>query len=354
MSTVDKYVEKYGAVADLVSSKKEFIVKQIINTTLLLVILGAFGCFDWMHLQFHFEYLSDASFWFNVVIKAIADICAYNIGINVIVDEVIKKNTTLQKLKSIYNELNNYKDEDFEEYINKYNRECKIEAYINEINFKIVKLNKFSRKSDKLLYSSKAEDKQELKKINRYCIKRQQLEDLKTDTYIEANIDNLEVKYKDVDAGIFDLEINGTQKIVQNKVTGSINKGRVITSATTLLGILAGTIFVNSFRLTPNTQELEDGVVAAMNYAIKMITDIGLILWQFLRGVLTTPRIVSQQLTNPLEERVKILKKYYTWRRSNGKTVPQYFLDLVKEPVKEEYIEVTEEQLKKLTEEGEI
>ena len=71
-----------GDVSDLISSKKEYVIKQVVNIFLLLIILVVFGCFDFLHLQFHFEYLLETNFWINVVTKAIADICAYNIGIN--------------------------------------------------------------------------------------------------------------------------------------------------------------------------------------------------------------------------------------------------------------------------------
>ena len=216
-------------------------------------------------------------------------------------------------------------------------------AYKNYINFKIVRLNKFAKKKDKLLYSSKL--REEEKERNRYCIVRKQLEELKTDEYVDANIDSLEVKYKDIDAGIFELEINGSQKIIENKVTGSVNKGRVVMSITTLMGVIAGPIIINSISLDPNDEELVEGTVAAINYAIKMASDIAIIIWQFLRGIFSTHNIVSQQITMPLAERVKILKKYYSYRLSQGKTVPQCYKDLLEEV---EYVEMTKEELEKI------
>lgn len=343
--SLNKLGESSESVKELVSSKKETIIKQGANLFLLLIILLVFGCFDFLHLTFHWEYLIDPNFWISVGTKAIADICAYNIGINVIIDELIKRNTTLCILKTNYDNLNKYKEHDFETYITLYNRECKITQYKNDINYKIYKLNKRAKHSDKILYSNDDENSNSLKLSNRYCVKRLELEQLKTDEYIEKNIDTLEVRYVDVDPAVFDLEINGSQKIIQNKITGSLNKGRAIASITTLAGVIIAPIIINSFALDPNRQEFEDGVIAGVNYALKMASDIGILIWQFLRGILSTHKIVSQQLTIPLEERVKILKKYYKWRKDTGKSVPQCYEDLFKEV---KYVELSEEELKQI------
>ena len=104
-----KVAEAYGnfsdSVGDLVSSKKQFITKQVLNVVLLLVILLVFGCFDFLNLVFHYEYLFNANYWINVGTKAVADICSYNIGVNFIIDDIIKRDLTLQNLKKIYEEL---------------------------------------------------------------------------------------------------------------------------------------------------------------------------------------------------------------------------------------------------------
>lgn len=332
---VNKFGDAVVDLSDLISSKKEYALKQIANALLLLIILLVFGCFDFLHLTFHYEYLFDPNFWISVGTKAAADIASYNIGINVIIDDVINRNKVLREIKRTYEKLNKYKDEDFVEFINEYNRDCKIQAYKNKIIRKIYLLNKTARQRDKLLYANKLADA-EVKKKNRYCVKRTELEQLKTDEYIKSNIDALDIKYKDVDPAVFELEINGSQKVVENKVTGSVNHGRIVLSLTTMLGIIAVPIINNAWQLDPNKEEFEDGVVAGVNYAIKMATDIGIIIWQFTRGMFSTSKIVSTEITTPLSLRVKILKKYYAWRTKKGLWTPQCYLDLLKEENKKE------------------
>ena len=332
---LDNINEKVSSVSELISSRKESILKQTINIIMLVIVLIIFGCFDWLHLRFHFEYLADSNFWINVGTKATADVLSYNIGINMVIDEVIKRNKVLNELKRIYDNLNKYKDKDFDDFIKEYNKECKIKVYKSEMNYKIYKLNKHAKRKDKLLYDKYEKKLKEYPDTtftsNKYCIKRRELEELSTDEYINNNLDTLDVKYREIDPSIFALEINGTQKIEYNKVTGSVNKGRAIMSLTTLAGVVVFPIIMNSISLAPNGEELEEGIVTAVNYAIKIASDIGIVVWQFSRGVMSTPKIVSRELTSPLSERVKILKRYYAWRKDKGLYVPQCYLDLIQQ-----------------------
>ena len=338
MNIIDKGVQGLQSVTDtaqdlseLASTHRQFIVKQVANILLLLVILVVFGCFDFVHLTFHFEYLKDPNYWGNVAMKVISDICAYNIGINFVIDDVIKRNKVLGKIKNTYEALNSHKERDFEYFVSHvYNPQEKKKMYIDKINRQIYMLNRFSKKSDHILYNSELEEKQALKEKNRYCIKRAQLEYLKSDEYIDKNLESLKVNYREVDHSVFELEINGAQKIKQGKVTGSIGKGRLQASFTTALSIVGITMFLSSFRVDPSKEEFVDGAIAAANYIIKMCTDIGIIIWQFFRGVLSATGIVSQQMTAPYVVRVDVLKRYYAWRQNKGEYVPQCYLDLFK------------------------
>jgi len=346
--------EKINEVSEFASSKRQFIFKQVVNGILLLVILVAFGCFDFAHLKFHYEYLGDANYWYNVINKAVADICAYNVGINIIIDDAINRNKTLQKLKDLYDKLNKCKEEDFREFMEIYNRDCRIKSYKSKINHQIYRLNKYSSRRVKVLYNQdKHKEKVEgatYQQIHHtlYYRKREELEHLRSDDYIQNNIDTLNVRYRDIDPEVFDLEINGTEKVNRGKVTGSIGKGRLIASTSTLAGVIGISMFFNSWSMEPNKEEFENQMVQAWYYTLKAMEDIGVIAWQFLRGILSTHNIVSQQLTMPLEERNKILKLYYDWRKKNGKSVPKCYLESFKEEETAEYVEMTQEEFDRL------
>lgn len=345
VGTLQKINDIGNSVSELVSTHKQRVIKQVFNIVLLVIILVVFGCFDWVHLSFHFEYLADINYWADVGMKVIADICSYNIGINVVIDDVINRNEPLKRAKTLYEKLNGNKQQDFELFITRvYNPSQKKTMYINKVNRQIYLLNRFSKKSDHILYSSELPEKQELKKTNRYCIKRTQLEYLKSDDYINKNLESLKVNYREVDAAVFELEINGSQKFEQGKVTGSIGKGRATASLSMALGVTLIGMFIRSFSVDPNKQEFIDGSVAAINTVIRMLEDIGIVVWQFFRGVLSATGIVSKQLTLPYTVRIEILKQYYKWRQDNGEWIPKCYTDIFSEKnyveTKEEYEEV--------------
>lgn len=345
--TFNTALDKVDSVSELVSSQKERITKYIVNAILLLVILIVFGCFDFATLHFHYEYLQSLSYWTTLLTKTIADICAFNIGINFVIDDVIKRDKVLAQAKVLYEKLNKHKQDDFEYFVmNVYNPKLKKRAYIAKINKQIYILNKVSKAQDKILYSSKLEENQELKKKNKYCIKRARLEYLKSDEYIDNNISTLDVRFKDVDPSVFEMEIDGSQKVEVAKVNGSIGKGRAVASFNIIWGIMLVSMLTTAIVLEADKEVFESEVVQAMHYCQKALSDIGIVIWQFLHGILKTKGIVSRELTNPYAERVKVLKEYYAWRKSEEKWVPTAYIELTKEEDIEEVV-MTEEEYKK-------
>lgn len=330
-------------INSLISSKREFIIKQIANSALLFIILLVFGCLDFATLTFHGEYLLTASYWGTIGTKMIAAICAFNIGINMMLDNEIKKSEELSRNISDYNKLIRLKDTDFEYYVTRvFNPELKKKAYINAINHKIYLLNKFSRGKDRLLYSSELPENQEKKKKNRYCRKRAELEKLKSEEFISKNLDSIIVHYKEVDPAVFELEINGAQKAAGVKVSGNITVGRAKESSTIIMSMLAISMLTTSFALSADKQEFANQMEKFWHYCLKAAEDIGVVLWQFFNGTLRTRKIVSTQLTQPYAGRNAVLKAYINWRDENSRAdSPAY------EKLNEEVYEIDEEEAKK-------
>lgn len=347
--------DAFERTTSLISSKRETIFKQIINAILVFIILLVFGCLDFATVRFHYEYMTDLSYWYQIITKTIASICGLNIGINFMYDLEIKKDEILALNKERYENLNKYKDNDFDYFVEQiYNVTMKIRNYIAEINMKIFKLNRRSKPSDRILYSDPNVTENE-KLNNKYCVRRKELEVLKSDEYIQKNIASLPIKFKGINPTIFELEIDGTKEIQTTKVSGSVNVGRAKTSASVIAGIVGLSMLTASFSLEANKEQFENQVIAALHYTLKAVTDIGIVLWQIINGMLRTKGIISSQITVPYANRVKVLLEYYHWKELKGDPVPQYYLDLkkeqpevVNEESKEEYIEITEEQLKKL------
>ena len=358
---VNKVNKTIDLVSGLISSRREFIIKQVANSVLLFIILIVFGCLDFATLTFHGEYLLTASYWGTIGTKMIAAICALNIGINMMLENEIKKSDELARNISIYNRLIKLKDTDFDYFVTKvFNPQLKAKVYKNTINRKIYILNKFSRKRDRLLYSQEipinvqGEKRDELvavlekkKAKNHYCVKRAELEELKSDEYIAKNIDSLVVNYHEVDPAIFELEINGAQKTSGVKVSGNIIVGRAKESVTIVMSMLAISMLTTSFALSASKEQFENQMIAFWHYCLKAVEDAGIVLWQFFNGTLRARKIVSSQITQPYAGRNAVLEEYINWRKeTQAKNSPSYE-ELNKE---EDVIEMTEDEYKKLTE----
>ena len=273
--------------------------------------------------------------------------CAFNIGINLLWEVEIRKDKILEAAIKLYNHLIKYKDDDFEYFITHiYNPKEKKKAYISLINRKIYKLNRFARKRDRLLYSSDLVST-ETKLKNRYCIKRQELEDLKKDDFINKNLESLKVRYYIVDATVFELEIDGSAIIHGVKTKGNVNAGKIKASTNVILGMVGFSMFLTAIGLELNQEQFADQMVKFWHYLLKCVTDVGVVLWQTYRGMLNSRKIISQELTQPYVGRNKVLKEYYKWRFDEGKITQDKYNEITKLQEEVEVV-LTQDQLKKL------
>ena len=342
---VSRANDTLDTITSLVSSKREFIIKQAANSVLLFVILIVFGCLDFATLTFHGENLLTASYWGTIGTKMVAAICALNIGINMMLENEIKKSVELSRNIEEYNKLIDKKDTDFEYFVTRvFNPALKKKAYLYLMNRKVYILNKFSRRRDRLLYSSDLPENQEKKLKNRYCIKRKELEDLMSKEYIDKNIDSLVVRYNEVDPAIFELEINGAQKSAGIKTTGNLIVGRAKESSTIILSMLMISMLTTSFALGASKEEFESQMVRFWHYCLKAVEDTGVVLWQFFNGTLRARKIVSKELTQPYAGRNEVLRAYVNWRVETKATNSAAY-----EESHAEYMEVDEETAKELT-----
>ena len=333
-----------------IQSKKEFIGKQIINAILLFIILVVFGCLDFATLNFHPEYLLEVSYWASVLSKTIAGVCAFNIGINIMWDTELNKDETLANNITLYNKLYAYKQNDFEYFVvHIFNPREKTKAYVSQINRKIFLLNKFSRKKDRLLYSSELPERQNEKLKNRYCKRRQILEDLKDPKFIEKNLDSLNVKYFEVDATSFELEVDGSAVTHGVKTVGSVGLGKAKASANVILGMVGFSMFVTAIGLELSGEEFVSNVEAFLHYLFKCVVDVGIVLWQTMRGMIKTRKIISAELTDPYIGRNRVLTEYLEWRLSTNRPDSLSYKELHKDDNVQE-IEITMDKLKELTE----
>ena len=338
-----------GAVG-LVASRKEFVVKQFINSVLLFIILLVFGCLDFATLTFHFEFLGNINYWVTTLSKTIAGVCAFNIGINLMWETELKKDKILAAAIVLYNHLIKGKGDDFEYFVTHvFNPQEKKKAYISQINRKIYRLNRFSRAKDKLLYSSDLKERQAEKQTNKYCIKRAELEELKSPEYIEKNLASLNVRYQMVDATVFELEIDGSSITTGVKTRGNVTMGKVKLSSNVVLGMVFISMFITAITLELSKEEFASQMQRFWHYVLKCATDVGIVLWQTYRGMLSTRNLISNEYTRPYTGRNKVLKDYYKWQFETEKINQDQYNALINLPEEEE-LEMTESEYKQYKE----
>ena len=305
-------INKTHQLISYANSNRNKISKIIINSILLVIVFGIFGCFDFANFSIDITLLANWKYWTKVFTKTLGGSIAFNIGINLLFDKEVESDIELETQRKKYKELNDKKDESTFNYyvVEVFNREQKKKAYKSYINRKIYWLNKFAANKSKLLYSS---DKEEEKAANKYCIKRKQLEELKSDEYIDKNIDSIAVKYNKVDPIMFELEIDGSGTYKGIKTRGDVRIGRAKLTSGVIVGMVAISMVFTSIVLAPDQQEFANQMIRFWHYVLSFCVDTGIILWQLFRGMLNARKLVSQELTEPIVGRNYVLDSYYQW-----------------------------------------
>lgn len=343
---VSRGIDTYNRIESLLSDRKQYLVKQAMNVFLLFIILFVFGCLDFASLSFHFERVLELSFWGSVITKVVAGVAAFNLGINFMWEAELKKATELDVAIRDYETLNSAKRNDFELFIDTvYNPREKKLAYKSQISKEIYKLNKHSKRRDRLLYSSDMPERQEEKKHNAYCIKRAELEELKTDEYIDKNISNIIIKYNEVDPAIFELNITGASTYTGSKLTGNENVGRAKATSSVIFGMILCSMFTTAVGLELSKEVFESEMEAFLHYLLKILEDAAVILWQVLKGFTEPRKIISNELTKPYCNRVKVLKEYWIWHEQQNSPDDEAYKKL-----HQEEIEMTQEEFNKMVE----
>lgn len=365
MAVLDAYNDKVLGNVDrftsLLSTHSEKIRRTILNTILVLMILLVFGCLDFMTWSFDFTKVITIEYWTTTTSKLVAAICSFNIGINFNWDSAIERAVELKESINKYNILIKQKDNgNWDYYVNHiFNKHIKRRAYINFINQKIYRLNKFSKDKNKVLYSStiptNSENYEQLvnelnerKAHNKYCIRRKELEYLKSDEYIDNNIDSVSVKYSRVDPSVFDLEIDAKPKHEQWAVKGNVGLGKVKASSTVALSMVIVSMFTTALVISLNQQEFVDQMQAFWYYLLTCVVDAGIIIWNVFRGTRSASAIVSEQLTLPYVNRNRVLSAYIEWKETNN-IQPTKSYEKINKLIDEEnnVVEMTKEEYEK-------
>ena len=332
----------------LFAGNKEKLFRTVTNVILTIVVLAVFGCFDFVNMEWDWMRIFTYAFWTKVSSKTIAAVCCFNIGINFNWESAISVFYELKESIATYTALIKDKDDEhFEYYVNQiFNMEAKKKAWINKINRKIYFLDRFSRNRDRLLYTSripegiedyeaKCEELEERKKANKYCIKRAELEELKSEKYINDNLGSLSVNYSKVNPSAFEMDITGKIKDDDNKVTGNVNVGKATATANVIWGVVLITAITSALVISINQQQFVNQMQAFWFYLMNTVVDVGIVAWNLFRGTMACKSIIEEQIHKPYVNRNKVLKAFIAWKINNNVQPSKSFLriqELTKKP----------------------
>ena len=365
MSIGTKYNETLnqttGRFESLFSANKEKLFRTFTNVILTVVVLAVFGCFDFVKMEWDWTQLMTYAYWTKVTSKTIAAVCCFNIGINFNWEAALSVFYELKESIKTYESLIKDKDDEhFEYYVNQiYNLESKRKAWINKINRDIYRLDRWAKNSDKLLYTSKIpvgvpdyetkiEELENRKANNKYCIRRSELETLKSEAYINENIGSITVKYSKVNPAAFEMGIDGKVHDEDNKVTGNVNLGKAKATANVIWGVVLVTCITTAIAVSYDKQEFMNNMQAFWYYLMSTMVDIGIVAWNLFRGTMACKSIIEEQIHKPYVNRNKVLKAFIAWKLDNNIQPSKSFLhiqELTKEP---EYVEITKEQFNRI------
>lgn len=352
-----------GRFESLFVGNREKIFRTAMNVILTIVVLAVFGCFDFVNMEWDWMRIFTYAFWTKVSSKTVAAICCFNIGINFNWEGALSAFFVLKETIDSYEALIKDKDdENFEYYVNQvYNNESKKKAWINKINRAIYRLDRFSKNSSKLLYTSKIPEGVEdyetkvhelevRKSKNRYCIKRKELEELKSEEYIKDNIGSLSVRYSKVNPSAFEMDINGKIADEDNRVTGNVSLGKVKATAGIVWGAVLITAVMSAIVVSVNQQEFIDNMQAFWYYLLSAMVDVGIVAWNLFRGTMACKPIIEEQIHRPYVNRNKVLKKFIAWKLVNNIKTSEshkYITELMKKD-NETVIEMTKDEYNRI------
>lgn len=300
---------------------------------MILIILVVLGAFDFMTMTFQIENITKVSYWSHILARTICLMCALNVGINLFMPQAEERNILLQRDAIRYDGLVGRKEQrSFDEFITlDFNIDEKKKAWVAHINKRINRLGKWHSANERMLWSmpqERIDNSERLSKAkakSRYCKKRNLLEEMKTEDWLNKNIEMLTVRnFHAIDPSIFDLSINGKEKYSGYRLSSQTPKARSRKTATSILMMITASMLITIWGFDLDQALFINGVVGWISAVVNALLDISFVLWQFVRGILYAPKLIEDEVHRPYIDRIRVLIKYFLSKYSpfeNFKTI---------------------------------
>lgn len=289
---------------------KTAIIKNVIAVLIMIAIFAFEGCFNFATLTWDITLLGDSAYWVRIATKIFLLISIKAMCFLTFMDIARRTNIDLGTQINLNKKLMKLKGQDFPDYIeNVKNREIKIEAYKKKINAQIKKLESKAKAIDRALYFTKDEKKFELRDKNTYCIKRKDLEYKKSDEYIEANYEYLDVTgYAHIDPAVFDMPVSVQNEKNKYQMTARTKSAIAIIFSTSIVSL----VITQSIWNATGFDQLED--YNALIIFMNILIDLVFMVMQAFMGIRQAFTTIDSQEVLPYANRNRTLQEYIYWK----------------------------------------
>ena len=295
----------------------------------LLILTMLASMWDWVNMGFSISRISTKEYWNNVIIQTVMYSCALVLG-NLLKLEKLELNSKAYfDLLSIYrNDKLKYKDEHFVKYVNdELNPSIKKEFLKKKYENKLARVEKYSLDSFQLAYNMAVESnnfdkylKEEIKNpfIKHYCKKRKNLEEIRSDEYIDKHYKSMFVRYPKVNPYSFTYYLNikmndRTKYQTENKTARDMS---VKLTRKLIYAVLSSTI-VGLLVINPDANKLLEQANGWIALVIQYVVRVAMISVNFVMGIYNAKTIFNDNYLRPISNRIRMLDEYNEFKNKN-------------------------------------
>ena len=307
-------------------NKKKIVLYTILEVVATFTLTMVASMWDWVNMEFTLARVSTAEYWDNVVIQTIMYTCAWILGTLLTLEKLELKSTEYNDLYKVYqNQKWPKKDKGFDNYVNNVlNPSIKKDFLHKKYEKKLYRLDKICKDKWKIDFNEASKLEEPLtynfssKLSKKYFIKRNELEYINSDEYINNNYEVMSVRYPRVNAHAFtkylDIKMSDRTKY---KVENKVAKGLSIKLGSKLLYTALGSAIIGLLMVNPDTNALleqANGWIAIMLQYIIRVAMIGINLGM---GIYTGRSLFIDNYILPINNRNRILDEYEIYKQDH-------------------------------------
>lgn len=308
---------------DRVKNKK-LVLYTILEFSVLMLMLIAFGAWDWVNMEFSLSRMGTGKFWQDAITKSILYTSAMFVATLGYLQRHELNDTRYSDLLSSYRGRLPFKDarkKQFETYLDDFkNVEIKKEYIRTMLNTRLLKIQKHEKDDwvDDYFLAKKCDDPKEFefssKKSALYFKKRTRLELMLEDSFIDEHWMQIRCKHPRIFASQFgyylDIRRNRDSRY---KLDNEIVKDTSRKLSAKSVSVIISSMLIAAFILAPDTNELANTANAWVVIMFRYVIRIGMMAASFGMGVYNGKYLFEDNYLLPLINRNTVLDEFKDW-----------------------------------------